>query len=137
MAAGVVFGHVGVDAAGGLAGLVAGDVDACAVRGHTVRNVPGGGAELPSPQGVARRGGDEAAFEGFEGEPEGQLNPKKKVWDDCQVGFTTTDDRIVGFEAAKVEKLQGSESAKSSTVALLKTKQGTCSVKSLVGATVR
>jgi aminoacyl tRNA synthase complex-interacting multifunctional protein 1 len=95
-----------------------------------------GPVELVAPPADAPAG-ERVYFEGFEGEPEGQLNPKKKVWDDCQVGFTTTDDRIVGFEAAKVEKLQDSASAKSSTVALLKTKQGTCSVRSLVGATVR
>jgi aminoacyl tRNA synthase complex-interacting multifunctional protein 1 len=95
-----------------------------------------GPVELVAPPAGAPAG-ERVYFEGFEGEPEGQLNPKKKVWDDCQVGFTTTAEKIVAFEAAKVEKLQESESAKSNLVALLKTKQGTCSVKSLTGATVR
>ena len=73
-------------------------------------------------------------FEGFEGEPEKVLNPKKKVWDYCQVGFNTTENKEVAFEAAKVEQMNesGNEGA-----ALLRTKQGLCSVKSLTGAMVR
>lgn len=96
----------------------------------------GGPVELVNPPADAPAG-ERVYFEGFEGEPEGQLNPKKKVWDDCQVGFTTTADLIVGFEPAKVEKLKEDERAKTAAVALLRTKQGTCSVKSLTGATVR
>lgn len=92
-----------------------------------------GPVELVNPPADAEAG-ERVFFEGWEGEPEGVLNPKKKVWDDCQVGFTTTDDKVVGFEPAKVEKLK--ESGKTD-VALLKTKQGTCSVKTLTGATVR
>ena len=96
----------------------------------------GGPVELVTPPADAPAG-ERVYFEGFEGTPEAQLNPKKKVWDDCQVGFTTTPDLVVGFEADKVEKLKDSEQAKSGSVALLRTKQGTCTVKSLSGATVR
>lgn len=92
-----------------------------------------GPVELVNPP-AGSEAGDRVFFEGWEGEPELVLNPKKKVWDDCQVGFTTTDDKVVGFEPAKVDKLKDSGKT---DVALLKTKQGTCSVKSLTGATVR
>lgn len=92
-----------------------------------------GPVELVNPPADAEAG-ERVFFEGWEGEPEAVLNPKKKVWDDCQVGFTTTDEKVVGFEPAKVEKLK--ESGKTD-VALLKTKQGICSVKTLTGATVR
>lgn len=92
-----------------------------------------GPVELVNPPEGAEAG-ERVYFEGFEGEPEAQLNPKKKVWDDCQVGFTTTDSKEVGFEPEKVEKLK--ESGKTG-VALLKTKGGVCTVKTLTGATVR
>jgi aminoacyl tRNA synthase complex-interacting multifunctional protein 1 len=92
-----------------------------------------GPVELVNPPEGAEAG-ERVYFDGWEGEPEAVLNPKKKVWDDCQVGFTTTAEKVVGFEPTKVEKLK--ESGKSE-VALLKTKQGLCSVKTLTGATVR
>lgn len=91
-----------------------------------------GPVELVNPPAGAEAG-ERVFFEGWEGEPEAVLNPKKKVWDDCQVGFTTTDDKIVAFDPSAVEKLK--ESGKG--VAELKTKQGVCTVKSLTGATVR
>jgi len=92
-----------------------------------------GPVELVNPPAGAEAG-DRVFFDGFEGEPEAVLNPKKKVWEDCQVGFTTTPDKVVGFEPVKVEKLK--ESGKTD-VALLQTKQGLCTVKTLTGATVR
>ena len=91
-----------------------------------------GSVELVNPPEGAEAG-ERVYFEGFEGEPEPQLNPKKKVWDDCQVGFTTTADRVVGFDPSAVEKLKDSGKG----VALLKTKEGVCTVKTLSGATVR
>ncbi|KAF2428954.1 nucleic acid-binding protein [Tothia fuscella] len=78
--------------------------------------------------------GERIWFEGFEGEPEGVLNPKKKVWEMCQVGFTTEEDLVVGFDVGAVEQLK--ESGKSG-VAKLRTKGGFCSVRTLKGATVR
>ena len=92
-----------------------------------------GPVELVDPPAQAEAG-ERVFFEGFEGEPEPQLNPKKKVWDDCQVGFTTTADKLVAFDVTAVEKLK--ESGRSD-VALLKTEQGFCSVPTLSGATVR
>jgi aminoacyl tRNA synthase complex-interacting multifunctional protein 1 len=91
-----------------------------------------GPVELVNPPEGAEPG-ERVFFEGWEGEPEPVLNPKKKVWDDCQVGFTTTDEKVVAFDPSAVEKLK--DSGKS--VAQLKTKEGVCTVKSLTGATVR
>ena len=90
-----------------------------------------GPVELVSPPAGAKAG-DRVSFEGWEGEPEGVLNPKKKVWENCQVGFTTTDNREVAFDAAAVPQLEGQTG-----VGKLKTNGGTCTVKSLQGATVR
>jgi aminoacyl tRNA synthase complex-interacting multifunctional protein 1 len=91
-----------------------------------------GPVELVNPPEGAEAG-ERVFFEGWEGEPEPVLNPKKKVWDDCQVGFTTTNEKVVAFDPSVVEKLK--DSGKS--VAQLKTKGGVCTVKSLTGATVR
>lgn len=104
----------------------------------------GGRVELVNPPEGAEAG-DKVYFDGWQAEPETILNPKKKVWETCQAGFTTTSDKIVGFDPAKVPQLAAEEgtSAKSAAaaatkgVALLKTKNGTCTVKSLVGAEVR
>lgn len=75
-------------------------------------------------------------FEGWEGEPEGVLNPKKKIWEQCQLGFTTTEELGVAFEKAPVEALK--DSADKPAVGKLRVKEGGyCSVKSLKGATVR
>ena len=84
------------------------------------------------PQGS--KAGDRVYFEGWEGEPEGVLNPKKKVWETIQPGFTTTDDLEVAFDAAAVPQLQGDQAK---GVGKLKTVAGLCSVKSLKGAIVR
>ena len=78
--------------------------------------------------------GERVYFEGFEGEPDAVLNPKKKVWEDNQVGFTTTADKVVAFEPTKVEKLKDSGKTE---VAKLRTKQGECTVPTLINATVR
>lgn len=91
-----------------------------------------GPVELVNPPAHANAG-DRVYFEGWEGEPEPVLNPKKKVWEDCQPGFTTTEELEVAFEADRTEKLK--ESGKG--LGKLRTKDGLCSVKSLKGATVR
>ena len=80
------------------------------------------------------KAGDRVYFEGWEGEPEAQLNPKKKQWDYCQVGFTTTADLEVAFDPAAVSQL--AESGKTG-LAKLKTTGGVCTVRTLQGATVR
>ena len=94
-----------------------------------------GPVELVDPPSSAEAG-ERVEFEGWTGEPETQLNPKKKVWDYCQAGFTTVEDGTVAFDKGAVEQLNGAEHGKEG-VALLKTKEGVCKVKSLKGATVR
>ena len=86
------------------------------------------------PEGAAA--GERVCFDGWEGEPEGVLNPKKKVWESLQPGFTTTEGLEVGFEAGRVEALKGTGGDKG--VKALTTKSGgRCTVKSLKGAVVR
>ena len=88
------------------------------------------------PQGA--KAGERILFDGWDGEPEGVLNPKKKVWDMCQVGFTTTDDLGVAFDLSKVEQLQGEAGTGKPALGKLRVKGGdVCTVKSLKGAVVR
>ena len=93
--------------------------------------------ELVSPPEGAEAG-ERVCFEGWEGEPEGVLNPKKKVWESLQPGFTTTEGLEVGFEAGGVEALRGVEGGKGVGIGKLVTKGGgVCTVQSLKGAAVR
>lgn len=88
------------------------------------------------PEGAAA--GERVCFDGWEGEPEGVLNPKKKVWESLQPGFTTTEGLEVGFEVGGVEALKDTEGDKGKGVKALMTKSGgKCTVKSLKGAVVR
>lgn len=91
-----------------------------------------GPVELVNPPEGAKAG-ERVYFEGWKGEPEGILNPKKKVWETFQPGFTTTDALEVAFDAGVVKELGGKEG-----VGRLVTESGgVCTVKSLKGATVR
>lgn len=92
-----------------------------------------GPVELVNPP-VDAKAGERVYFEGWEGEPEPVLNPKKKIWEACQPGFTTTENLEVGFDVMAVPQL--SEQGKSG-LAKLRTKEGFCMVKTLKGATVR
>lgn len=94
-----------------------------------------GPVELVSPPNGAKAG-DRVCFEGWEGEPEGVLNPKKKVWEGLQPGFTTTDGLEVGFDARAVEALN-KDGVKAGVGKLVVTGGGACTVKSLKGAIVR
>lgn len=82
------------------------------------------------PEGAAA--GERVFFEGWEGEPEGVLNPKKKVWETMQPGFTTTSGREVAFDAGAVEAL-----GKTGLGKLVVKSGGVCTVKTLADATVR
>lgn len=96
-----------------------------------------GPVELVSPPAEAQAG-ERVCFEGWEGEPEGVLNPKKKVWEMLQPGFTTMEDGAVAFDAEVVKGLKRDEGEDGKGVGSLKTKGGgICSVKTLKGATVR
>ncbi|KAL5115665.1 G4 quadruplex nucleic acid binding protein [Pleosporales sp. CAS-2024a] len=95
-----------------------------------------GPVELVDPPAGAQAG-DRIYFEGWEGEPEAVLNPKKKVWETIQPGFTTTEGLEVGFDVAAVPQLAGEGEHKKSGVAKLRTKEGLCSIPTLKGALVR
>ncbi|ORY65006.1 uncharacterized protein BCR38DRAFT_340909 [Pseudomassariella vexata] len=90
-----------------------------------------GPIELVSPPADAKAG-ERVNFEGWEGEPEGVLNPKKKVWEMFQPGFTTNDSFEVVFDAGEVK-----ETGKQGLGKLVTKSGGHCIVKSLKGATVR
>ncbi|KAI8242132.1 tRNA-aminoacylation cofactor ARC1 [Colletotrichum sp. SAR 10_99] len=90
-----------------------------------------GPVELAAPPADAKAG-ERVFFEGWKGEPEGVLNPKKKIWEMFQPGFTTTDNLEVAFDAAVVKEL-----GKEGVGRLVTESGGVCTVPSLKGATVR
>jgi tRNA-binding EMAP/Myf-like protein len=97
--------------------------------------------ELVTPPADARVG-ERVYFEGWsEGEPEKVLNPKKKIWETFQPGFTTTDNLEVAFDSTQVSILQNSgpskEPARNPIGRLVTQSEGVCTVKSLQKATVR
>uniref|UniRef100_A0A8H7N3R7 tRNA-binding domain-containing protein n=1 Tax=Bionectria ochroleuca TaxID=29856 RepID=A0A8H7N3R7_BIOOC len=83
-------------------------------------------------EGEGAKAGERVFFEGWNGKSEGILNPKKKIWETFQPGFTTTDSLEVAFDAKAVEQLGKSDVGK-----LVTESGGVCTVKSLKGATVR
>ncbi|EWC45395.1 hypothetical protein DRE_00794 [Drechslerella stenobrocha 248] len=95
-----------------------------------------GPIELVAPP-TGAKAGEKVFFEGYQGQPEAVLNPKKKVWEAVQPGFTTTDGLEVGFDvgatAGAVTAAAGGEGVRK----LVTEAGGVCTVKSLVGATVR
>ncbi len=91
----------------------------------------GGPVELVVPPADAPAG-TKVFFEGWKGTPEKQLNPKKKVWEMFQPGFTTTPELEVAFDAGVVKEL-GTEGLGK----LVAETGGVCTVPSLAGATVR
>ena len=95
-----------------------------------------GPVELVSPPEDAKAG-ERVIFEGWAGEPDGVLNPKKKVWETLQPGFTTTEALEVGFDIGAVPQLQEGETAGKSTGKLVTSGGGKCTVKSLKNAVVR
>ncbi|KAI4192968.1 MAG: hypothetical protein LQ346_004046 [Caloplaca aetnensis] len=95
-----------------------------------------GPVELVTPPADAKAG-ERVVFEGWAGEPEGVLNPKKKVWETLQPGFTTTAGLEVGFDVGAVPQLQAGEEARKPVGKLVTASGGTCTVKSLGNAVVR
>ena len=100
-----------------------------------VVNNHAGPVELVTPPAEAKVG-ERVFFEGWDGEPEGVLNPKKKVWETLQPGFTTTEDMEVGFEKGVVESLK-EEAGRPALGKLRVASGGECKVTSLKGAVVR
>ncbi|KAL7627502.1 G4 quadruplex nucleic acid binding protein [Parahypoxylon ruwenzoriense] len=90
-----------------------------------------GPVELVIPPEDAKAG-DRVCFDGWRGEPEGVLNPKKKIWETFQPGFTTTDSLEVVFDGSLVKEAGKEEVGKLTTAS-----GGVCTVKTLKGATVR
>jgi len=96
-----------------------------------------GPVELVSPPADAKAG-ERVYFEGWRGEPEGILNPKKKVWEMIQVGFTTTPGLEVAFDAGAVKELsKEGEPPKTGLGKLVTESGGACTVKSLTNGIVR
>lgn len=56
------------------------------------------GVEFVNPP-AGSQPGDKLHFEGYDGEPEKQLNPKKKVWETLQPHFSTTESFEVTYTA--------------------------------------
>ncbi|KAI2624204.1 nucleic acid-binding protein [Hypoxylon sp. NC1633] len=90
-----------------------------------------GPVELVTPPADAKAG-DRVCFDGWRGEPEGVLNPKKKIWETFQPGFTTTDGLEVVFDGHLVKEAGKEEIGKLTTAS-----GGVCTVQTLKGATVR
>jgi aminoacyl tRNA synthase complex-interacting multifunctional protein 1 len=97
-----------------------------------------GPVELVNPPAEAKAG-ERVYFEGWNGEPEGVLNPKKRrVWETIQPGFKTTANLEVAFDAGMVEELsKEGEEPKTGLGKLVTKTGGVCTVKSLVDAIVR
>jgi aminoacyl tRNA synthase complex-interacting multifunctional protein 1 len=111
------------------------------VEGEAADDGHKGPVELVTPPADAKAG-ERVFFEGWKGEPEGQLNPKKKIWETLQPGFTTTERLEVGFNSAAVPQLggegEGSAAGVEKGVGRLVTESGgICVVKTLRGAVVR
>ncbi|KAH7031160.1 uncharacterized protein B0I36DRAFT_323309 [Microdochium trichocladiopsis] len=90
-----------------------------------------GPVELVTPPADSKAG-ERVCFDGWRGEPEGVLNPKKKIWETFQPGFTTNDNLEVAFDGTVVKEAGKEEVGKLTTAS-----GGVCTVKSLKGATVR
>jgi len=96
-----------------------------------------GPVELVTPPSEAKAG-ERVFFEGWEGEPEGLLNPKKKVFETIQPGFKTTTELQVVFDAGMVKELsKEGEEPKTGCGKLVTQSGGICTVKSLVDGIVR
>ncbi|OTA96120.1 hypothetical protein M434DRAFT_393205 [Hypoxylon sp. CO27-5] len=87
--------------------------------------------ELVDPPADAKVG-ERVHFEGFGGEPDGILNPKKKIWETFSAGFSTTDNLEVVFDGRLVK-----EAGNEAVGKLVTASGGVCTVKSLKNAPVR
>ncbi|KAF2102883.1 nucleic acid-binding protein [Rhizodiscina lignyota] len=91
--------------------------------------------ELVTPPADSKAG-ERVYVDGWESdEPEGILNPKKKVWESIQPGYQTSDELEMEWDVGKTP-LAGEGENKKSGVAKLRTKEGTCTVKNLKGASI-
>lgn len=96
-----------------------------------------GPVELVTPPADANAG-ERVWFQGWEGEPDGVLNPKKKVWETIQPGFTTTPELHVAFDAGAVKELsKEGEEPKTGLGELITVSGGPCTVTTLTNGIVR
>lgn len=94
-----------------------------------------GAIELVSPPADSEPGG-RVYVEGWEqDEPEGQLNPKKKVWESVQPGYQTSESLEAEWDVGKTS-LAGEGEGKKTGVAKLRTKEGVCTVKNIKGGSL-
>ncbi|EGO59242.1 hypothetical protein NEUTE1DRAFT_38235 [Neurospora tetrasperma FGSC 2508] len=94
-----------------------------------------GPVELVNPPADAKAG-EKVYFEGFNAEPEKVLNPKKKIWETFQPGFTTTGALEVAFDVDVCKDVKDLE-GKSGIAKLVTASGGVCTVPTLAGAQVR
>ncbi|KAK1775956.1 hypothetical protein QBC45DRAFT_488536 [Copromyces sp. CBS 386.78] len=94
-----------------------------------------GPVELVNPPADAKAG-EKVYFEGFNTQPEKVLNPKKKVWETFQPGFTTTGALEVAFDVDACKDVKDLE-GKSGIAKLVTESGGVCTVPTLAGAQVR
>ncbi|KAI5812946.1 hypothetical protein BZA77DRAFT_296404 [Pyronema omphalodes] len=89
------------------------------------------------PEGAVA--GEKVFFESYEGTPEAQLNPKKKIFEAIQPGFKTLDDKTVSFDRAQAGWTGEGEKGKAAgeSVAKLRTASGGyCKAPTLVDALI-
>lgn len=91
--------------------------------------------ELVKPPESAKAG-ERVYVEGWQGEPERVLNPKKKIWESIQPGLFTTEALEVTFDANKIEQLKGHILENSKLAKMVTGNGGRCTVKSLKEAIV-
>lgn len=83
--------------------------------------------------------GERVFFEGYQGSPEAQLNPKKKIFEQIQPGFKTLDDRTVAFVRAQAGWVGDAEKGKApggAVAKLVTEKGGVCRAPTLVDAAI-
>ncbi|GMM32204.1 Arc1 protein [Martiniozyma asiatica (nom. inval.)] len=84
---------------------------------------PEGKVEFVNPPEGAEAG-DKVYFEGYNGTPEKQLNPKKKIWEQVQPKFTSLDDFTVVYKDEDGDKK-------------LITEKGICKCSTIANADIR
>ena len=84
------------------------------------------------------KAGEKVWFEGYEGTPEAQLNPKKKMFEMIQPGFKSTEGLEIAFNREKAgwtgEAAKGK--VEGAVEAVLKTEKGVCKTPTISGANV-
>ncbi|KAF8537959.1 hypothetical protein BDD12DRAFT_743309, partial [Trichophaea hybrida] len=83
--------------------------------------------------------GEKVFFESYQGTPEAQLNPKKKIFEQIQPGFKTTEDRAMVFDRARAGWIGDAQKGKApgdAIARLVTEKGGVCKAPTLKGAVI-